>query len=289
MGYGQATMSDMGDELQLSAARREELVRLLDDPERLKTEYPLLARYMDAAPYLAGTGNDEVDAAFELRFLHFMSAVEGSKDPYWSIVGPLVSEVDGRRVLNGGNPSGSVRLAYAQTVLQDAFAYAVTSPESIQWIHERAQGKKILEAGAGRGYWASRLAYAGMEVHAFDVEPPNTTGNLSFTSTGKQPEVWHQVQRASRLSEVSVDNHETVLLLCWPPGWEDPMSSEVLQEFEQSGGQSVIYLGEPKGGKTGNAQFFSALSANWHLESVDPGYVSWWNLNDRAEFWTRKL
>ncbi|MEV6099258.1 hypothetical protein [Nocardia sp. NPDC051981] len=34
--------------------------------------------------------------------------------------------------------------------------------------------------------------------------------------------------------------------------------------------------------------FFDTLASTWHLDSEDPHYVSWWNLTDTAQSWTRR-
>ncbi|THV30049.1 hypothetical protein E9998_06630 [Glycomyces paridis] len=270
---------------QLTAERREELLALLDDQERLRAEYPAVAEYLEVSPALTGTGDDVADAAFELRLLHFMTAGTSVSDPYWEIVGPLVQAQDGRRVLA---PTGGSRLAYAQTVLHQAYAYAVPSPETVGWVREVVAGRKLVEPGAGRGYWASRLNSAGIDVVAFDAQPPNSEPNPSFPRAGTRPlATWYEVQHARSLLEVKADNSGSVMFLCWPPGWEDPMASDVLAEFEDSDGECLVYIGEPPGGKTGNSAFFSALAARWKLESVDSQYVSWWNLNDYAQAWVR--
>lgn len=52
------------------------------------------------------------------------------------------------------------------------------------------------------------------------------------------------------------------------------MASEALAEFERTGGQRLVFIGKPKGGKTGDDAFFDALSAGWQLESQDTEYVS---------------
>jgi hypothetical protein len=65
------------------------------------------------------------------------------------------------------------------------------------------------------------------------------------------------------------------------------MASETLSAFESAGGKRLIYIGEPQGGKTGDDEFFEALSARWKLESVDSRFVSWWNLSDAAQGWVK--
>ncbi|MCC3316490.1 hypothetical protein [Nocardia africana] len=103
-------------ELALTADRREELAGLLGDEQRLRTEYPKVAEYLDTAPMLPGTGNDQADAAFDLRLAHYMTGGPSiSANPYWDIVAPSVSEYQGRRVVDGGRPRGSARLGFAQT------------------------------------------------------------------------------------------------------------------------------------------------------------------------------
>ena len=65
-------------------------------------------------------------------------------------------------VVNGGSANGSVRLGFAQTILQAAYAYAIPSPETLDWVKTFADGRTVVELGAGRGYWAQLLADQGV-------------------------------------------------------------------------------------------------------------------------------
>ncbi|MGW5689336.1 hypothetical protein [Nonomuraea sp. NPDC003754] len=275
--------------LTMTAQRWDELTALLEDEQRLQAEYPKVAEYLDMAAKLAGTGNVETDTAFDLRFVHFMtggSAVSGN--PYWDIVEPLVSEHEGRRVVNGGRAEGSARLAYAQMLLQATYAYAIPSPPTIDWVSVFCAGLPIVELGAGRGYWAAQLSRSGMAVETYDVEPPDKTKNVSFPGAVGQADVWYPVGDLNAfMSRASTGDY--VLFLCWPPGWGDKMSFEALTTFEEAAGERLIYIGEPKGGKTGNDAFFDALEARWKLDSVDPYFVSWWAEADVAQGWVRRV
>ncbi|WP_040792938.1 hypothetical protein [Nocardia paucivorans] len=273
-------------DLVLSPERRNELAALLGDESRLRAEYPKVAEYLDTAPVLAGTGDEAADAAFDLRFVHYMTGgASESGNPYWDIVGPSVGTVEGRRVINGGNTNGSVRLGFVQTILQAAYAYAVPSPETLDWVQAFAGGRTVVELGAGRGYWARLLAERGVVVRAFDSAPPDATVNASFPMVAGQPDVWFPVGGldgfAAALSE------DAVLFLCWPPGWGDAMASQALELFESRGGRRLVYVGEPKGGKTGDDAFFDRLSDGWVVQSRDERFVSWWNLTDAAQAWVR--
>jgi hypothetical protein len=214
------------------------------------------------------------------------SAEPTSGNPYWEIVAPSVSERAGRRVVDGGNPQGSAQLAFAQMILQAAYAYAIPSPQTIEWVTRFSDGRPIIELGAGRGYWAAQLSRAGHGVHAYELEPPDTNDNASFPRATGQANVWFPVAGLDRLA--AADLTDSALLLCWPPGWGDSMASDALTAYEAAGGDRLIYIGEPKGGKTGDDAFFDALSERWKLESTDSSFVSWWNLADAAQGWTRR-
>jgi hypothetical protein len=251
-------------ELALTPERRDQLRAYLSDEQLLRDEHPQVARYFETAPGLSGTGDDQADANFDVRFLHFMTGGRDvSVNPYWDIVAPAVSDHAGRRVVDGGSLNGSAQLAFAQAILQAAFAYAIPSPDTIEWMSRFCGDRRIVEFGAGRGYWANQLSRAGHAVDAFELEPPDTANNVSFPRAIGQEDVWYPV--SSLGEDRSVDHSGSVLFLCWPPGWGNTMASDVLGSFESSGGSQVVFIGEPKSGKTGDDAFFDMLA-----ESLDP-------------------
>ncbi|WP_344276147.1 hypothetical protein [Actinomadura napierensis] len=273
--------------LTMTSSRWDELTALLRDEPRLRSEFPKVAEYLDMAAGLAGTGDDQADAQFDLRFVHYMTGGSAvSKNPYWDIVEPFVSEHDGRRVVNGGCAEGSARLAFAQMLLQATYAYAIPAPETVEWFASFCAGSPVVELGAGRGYWAAQLTRAGLIVDAYDSAPPDRAGNPSFPGAAGQADIWHPVRDLAAF-RTRARSAGYVLFLCWPPGWGDSMSSEALALFEEAGGQQLIYIGEPKGGKTGNDAFFEALSSRWRLDSTDSNFVSWWTDADVAQGWVR--
>jgi hypothetical protein len=273
--------------LALTADRRDQLAVLLGDEQLLRAEYPKVAEYFSTSERLPGTGDSDADAAFDLRLLHYMTGGRMvSANPYWDIVAPSVFEHEGRCVVNGGCPQGSARLAFAQMILQPSYAYAIPSPETIEWMSHFCGGRPIVELGAGRGYWAGQLARAGLAIDAYELEPPDTIDNVSFPRVKGQVDAWYSV---NGIAELRIDDwSDSVLFLCWPPGWGNTMASEALAAFESAGGHRLVYIGEPKGGKTGDNAFFDALSARWTLESTDSRFVSWWNLADVAQWWVRR-
>jgi hypothetical protein len=276
-------------ELVLTAERQEELAALLDDEQRLLTEYPKVSEYLGMAPRLAGTGDLQTDSAFDLRFVHYVTGgLTESSNPYWDIVAPFVFEQGRRRVVNGGRPDGSVRLAYAQTLLQAMYAYGIPSPETLEWAADFCGDRQVLELGAGRGYWAAQLTRSGLRVEAYDSEPPGKVTNVSFPGAAGQVDAWHPVGDLTEFAGNARNRSDDVLFLCWPPGWGDTMASDALVEFKRLDGNRLVYIGEERGGKTGDDAFFDALAAEWELVTQDARYVAWWNLKDVAQGWIRR-
>ncbi len=275
-------------ELGLTARRRDELLALLGDEPRLRAQYPKVAEYFDVAAGLPQPAGTRAPAAFDfdLRFLHYMTGGAAvSANPYWDMVAPSVSTRAGRRVVDGAAAGAGAQLAYAQLILQATYAYAIPSPRTLDWVCAFCDGRPVLELGAGRGYWAAQLHRAGLAVEAFELEPPDRVANVSFPRARGQADVWYALDPLERLR---LDGRAaSVLLLCWPPGWGNTMASASLDAFERAGGERLVYVGEPRGGRTGDDAFFDALAARWAPASTDPDFVSWWNLRDRAQGWVR--
>ncbi|WP_083982320.1 hypothetical protein [Actinomadura hibisca] len=273
--------------LTMTSSRWDEITALLQDEQGLRVKYPKVAEYLDMAAQLAGTGDAQADAQFDLRFVHYMTGGSAvSSNPYWDIVEPFVAEHDGRRVVSDGEAGMSARLAFAQMLLQATYAYAIPAPQTIEWVADFCADLPIIELGAGRGYWAAQLARSGLTVEAYDSEPPDKARNVSFPGAAGQADIWHPVGGLTEFA-ARARSADYALFLCWPPGWGDAMSSEALTMFEDAGGERLLYVGEPKGGKTGNDAFFDALSARWRLETVDPNFVSWGTEKDVAQGWVR--
>ena len=77
-----------------------------------------------------------------------------------------------------------------RTDLIARYGFAVPSNEALNRIaHCSPAG--VIEIGAGTGYWAHALHARGVNVEAFDIEPPPSPHSQWFAHT--QP--WHPVHR----------------------------------------------------------------------------------------------
>ncbi|HET9566323.1 MAG TPA: hypothetical protein VFP27_17915, partial [Mycobacterium sp.] len=147
-----------------------------------------------------------------------------------------------------------------------AWAWAIPSDEAIAAIGAFAEGK-VVEMGAGKGYWAWLLEQAGLEVHAYDHEVPPATYTRVHVG---QPAVLNAYDGA------------WTLLLCWPP-YQDPMAVDALDAFR---GHRVVYIGEGDGGCTGDNTFHRRLRRGWtEVEVID--LPQWEGIHDRVRCYTR--
>lgn len=108
----------------------------------------------------------------------------------------------------------------------------------------------IVEIGAGTGYWAWFLSQFGLDVVAYDIHPHYN----KFAKNVHYPvEVGHPIEARCY--------PDRALMLVWPLHSTN-MASSTLQYYK---GKWVIYVGEGKGGCTGDTPFHEALEREWQL------------------------
>ena len=156
--------------------------------------------------------------------------------------------------------------------IKHSVAFAVPSDSILDRIATLAP--RIVECGAGTGYWSSVLRLRGVDVEAYDANPPsmrneesdhspNNDGNAFFSSDA----AFTQVKKGDGTTIFQGDEGESLatdraLLLVWPnnadhidnPHLYDPASSssspqpvwdaDCLSAYMGAGGQRVIYVGE---------------------------------------------
>lgn len=167
--------------------------------------------------------------------------------------------------------------AYAsrKTLVQE-FAWAIPSNNAIEKIKSYSQ--KIIEIGAGSGYWAKLLADEGVDVIAFD--------DRSFT--GDRDNIWLYEKTALHYPvgvgsvEMIAANPDRDLLLCWPD-YDSDFAFQALKEFKSG---IFFYIGEDEGGCTGCDEFHEELKKLELLEVI--GIPNWHGIRD-ALYIYRKL
>ena len=196
--------------------------------------------------------------------------------------------------------------------LQRTFSYAIPDDETVKEIVSHAP--RIVEMGAGTGYWSAMLNRNGADVIAFDAHPGTEQDNVYV---GKQ--MYYPVQEgidSTVFVESKPDIVDRALLLVWPNNPDDVDNPHVrlegesmlppiwdidcLQRYYDLGGQTVIYVGEreekiplvsdatgPDCGFCGSRKFQQFLWDNFDLKSVIE-CPKWWMKEDDVTVWKRK-
>ena len=151
------------------------------------------------------------------------------------------------------------------------YAWAVPNMAA---INEIARHGKVVEIGAGTGYWAYLLRQKLVSVVAYDKSP---------YENGWCNNYWTEIEVGG--PEEAGKHPDRTLLLCWPP-YESPMAHEALRAHMDAGGQKLVYVGEGFGGCTGDYPFHELIDESFKLETTV--YIPrWYGLNDTLSVYTR--
>jgi hypothetical protein len=167
-------------------------------------------------------------------------------------------------------------LGASRHALATRFTWSIISPADVAWIVAQLDGRKVVEVGAGTGYWAWQLQQAGADVTAYDPHPPGennrccTAGPYTTVLEGDASAVKYHPDRA--------------LLMVWPPcGGEH--ARYALSVYE---GDLLLYAGEGPGGCTADNDFYELLDAEWKQTSVAPQHVTWSGVHCELAAYCRK-
>eukprot|EP00804_Cyclotella_cryptica_P007081 CCRYP_014509-RA/>CCRYP_014509-RA protein AED:0.29 eAED:0.29 QI:0/-1/0/1/-1/1/1/0/675 len=202
--------------------------------------------------------------------------------------------------------------------LQRTVAFGIPSNIVLRKIIEYAP--RIIEVGAGTGFWSCLLSNLGADVLAYDANPPgyidDTTSdggqNVYFGSTSYYP-----VERgvtSTIFGGPCSSFADRALLIVWPnnpdatdnphvvvngsslpPVWD----FDCLQKYYEAGGKTVIYAGEreanvqtssnatlPDCGFCASRKFQLFLQTHFHLKA-ELKIPKWWMKEDDVTVWER--
>ena len=131
------------------------------------------------------------------------------------------------------------------------YGFAVPTDAALDEIARRSPAG-VVELGAGVGYWAHQLFRRGVDVVAYDIEPPPSALNHRFA--GSTP--WHRITRGNEL--VVGAHRDRSLLLIWPTK-NETWAAQALVTYAEAGGACVLYVGDGPGGRTGDPTFHAIL------------------------------
>lgn len=171
-----------------------------------------------------------------------------------------------------------VREALKRTDYVKRYSWTITDPDSVAFVAERPRGR-LVDPMAGTGYWAWVLTQAGVDVVAYDLNPPSPDTEANH---------WHR-HTATHVTIGEADAKNSVgwhasrtLLLSWPPYEFD--ASPILNAYC---GDRVIYMGEDWGGCCGADAMFEAFERGWE-QIAERVPVQWDGMHDIIRVYDRR-
>jgi len=132
--------------------------------------------------------------------------------------------------------------------LVQRFSWAVPSDDALDVI---ARYAPIVEMGAGSGYWTHLMRERGIDVIAYDREPPHDENYFAR-------HLWTEIRPGA--PAVLAGHADRSLFLCWPPN-NSAMGTNCLKRWH---GKHVIHVGEWRI-STGSKGFHDRLEAGFEL------------------------
>lgn len=146
----------------------------------------------------------------------------------------------------------------------DKYAWSIPNDEAIETLVEY---DPLLEVGAGNGYWAHLVEEAGGDIVATDKEPWSDT--------------WTEVVQCDQT--IVREPGPRTLFMCWP-AYAEAWTGEALEMYD---GDTFIYVGEGRGGCTGNERFHKLLDERFGTAEKTVEIPQWCGIHDKMYVFRR--
>ena len=150
----------------------------------------------------------------------------------------------------------------------ERFSYAILNRPAVEVIRPYAP---LLEVASGLGYWAKELQHRGVYTVATDPHPEKEWPSLA---------PWTPIHRMDGLQALETYPKHN-LLICWPEvdDWPTPIVTNFRHNY-------LIYVGEQRGGCTGDNTMFDALE-NYYTLITEHRIPSFADASDRLFVYRR--
>lgn len=205
---------------------------------------------------------------------HDQPVPAGISNPFWQIIRNLPSLHDPRDgVVPYPYPMG---LGIGRDQLARRYSWAIPTPGDMRWLVNVLNGRPLVEAAAGSGYWAWQAAQVGIDVTAYEPCRPD---NNPFVE-GRE---YFPLRRADAVTAAS-RHPDRALLISWP-SYSEPWAAETLRAYQ---GDLFIYAGEPEGGCCADDAFFELLDREWVEVGESTHHRTWWGIHCRLIAYRRR-
>lgn len=155
----------------------------------------------------------------------------------------------------------------------ERFGFAVLTRDVVNVL---VKYSPILEIGCGSGYWTYELNKAGADCIATDPGK----GMYCGVENGWE-KLYAEIDRVDGITAIA-KYPARALLIVWPD-YDSSWPYEALKVYE---GTTVLYVGEGRGGCTGDDAFHDWLGSHYYLKE-DVDIPQFYGIRDSLQVWTR--
>ena len=155
------------------------------------------------------------------------------------------------------------------------YGFAILDEKALQRIIDLEQ--PIIEVGSGLGYWSAILKDNGVDIIASDKFKIEDNKYHKDGNTKPYLDIIN-----GDAAQMAQEHPDRALMMIWPP-YDTPMGYEALNAYE---GDTVIYVGEGRGGCTADDDFHNLLSHEWEMiDDID--IPQWKGISDSLMIYKR--
>ena len=164
-------------------------------------------------------------------------------------------------------------MRHKRTQWIERYGFAIPSRDIVQ----RLATMKLLEVGAGTGYWAALIKQAGGDIIATDASEPGAENLYQQTVAA-----WTNVEQYDAQAAIT-QNPERDVLMIWPCLRSD-WSGHTIKAMRV--GQMLIYVGEPPRGCTGTEEFHHKIARSFKPQEQHD-IPTWLGIHDQVTFFRK--
>ena len=152
-------------------------------------------------------------------------------------------------------------------------SWSIPDENALKAIKEFVGNNKVLEVGAGFGFWSKLLQLCDCDIIPTDnFSSYGTSSEKSFTG----------VEKLESLDAIKFYQNSNVLIMIWPP-YNTSMAYNALTNFK---GNKLVFIGEDRGCNADD-DFFEELEQNWIQEAII-NIRQWDGIHDSLFLYNRK-
>lgn len=161
----------------------------------------------------------------------------------------------------------------------EQMAWACPSVKALQEIKDFMGAGRLVEMGAGTGYWSHLLQLMGVAATPYELYKgvENPYGHDNYFTTVWKGGIEHIYKW---------EGEGNGLFLCWPP-YNQEMEEHAIMTAVEANVEKLVYIGEWEYGCTGTDQGKFLRSEHYDLVK-EVNIPSWPNIYDNLSLWTLK-